>query len=909
MKLTIGTKLLTAFLLVSLFVAVAGGVFYYYMNKVNDSYSNLIDQQVSVLAATKDIQILVLQQTNDLRGYLLTDDASFLTSLQSSNNLLNKRVAETELLVTHPDTQTLVQELARLNQQFQQQSHRMLDDYETFRNQENTLDFFKSEVLPIGKQLSPLAASISDRQEQLIGEGIVHNEKVVNWANSTTRLIGLIAFILTLSLGFFISRQITGNLNRVTNVISSVKTGYNASEGLPRIEIRSKDEIGAIALSFNEMATTLDKYSAFERDKTWLETTIAELVTMVQGVHDLNSLAQLFITKITPLTGASLGVFYIRSSAGGRMHLTKLASYAASSSGTVKNSFQFGEGLVGQAAADNRAIILTAVPESYIPIRSGTGEALPASIIIMPVQFEGQVAAVIELAAFTPFTPIQMELLNQVLNHLGITIHSIAGRMQIEQLLQESQALTEELQCQSEELQLQQEELRGINEKLEEQYRNSEQKTKELELTKLQLEEKASQLALNSQYKSEFLANMSHELRTPLNSLLILSDILSNNTEGNLTAAQIKYAHTIHQSGNDLLRLINDILDLSKVESGMIELYPDEVQLRSICELAEQQFSPVADKKGLSFRTELDAGLPPMLYTDEQRLMQIVKNLLSNAFKFTSHGQVKLRIQQATSSMLEQASRTAPLLSAIAFSISDTGIGIASDKQNLIFQAFQQADGTTNRKYGGTGLGLSISREMARLLSGSIIVESVEGRGSTFTLLLPDTDFRTQEQALPLLVDTAAAAYDVTKPDELPLIESYPSDLPIKKEPSDMSGRTVLIVDDDMRNIFAITSALESRQMNVLFAENGREGIASLQQHPAIDLVLMDIMLPELDGYDTMRTIRSMPQYASLPIIALTAKAMKDDRDKCIEAGASDYISKPIGLEQLFAILQHWMCR
>ncbi|PWV92073.1 two-component system chemotaxis sensor kinase CheA [Paenibacillus cellulosilyticus] len=911
MKLTIGTKLLSTFLFVAVFVAFAGIVSFYYMNKVNTSYSDLIEQQVSIVTTTRDIEVFALQQTNDLRGYLLTDDASFLSGLQTANNKLNSRISETDPLLTEFESRQLMNELKQLNLRFQQRYERMLSSYKKDHDKAAALSLFKTEVLPLGLQLGPLAALISERQQQLLHNGVKRNTQNVNWANDAIRIMSLFAFILTLIIGWMISRHITRNLARITRFISSITPGL-ATTGLPRIEVHTSDEVGAIAHSFNDMASALDHYAAQERDKTWLETNIAKLVTMYQGIHDLEMLAQRFITAITPMTGASYGVFYIRQNNGGSQAVHKLAAYAYNERSIGEASFQFGIGLVGQAAADNQTILLTDIPASYMTITSGTGMTSPGSIIIIPVEFDGQVVAVIELASLTSFSPIQQALLHEVLDRLGITINSIAGRMQIEKLLHESQTLTEELLRQSEELQLQQEALKGTNEKLEEQNFNLEQKTKELEATKLELEEKAEQLALSSQYKSAFLANMSHELRTPLNSLLILSDILASNTEGNLTPNQKKYASTIYHSGNDLLRLINDVLDLSKVESGTIQIHYDEVKLRSICEYAEQQFIPVARQKGLMFTTELDDSLPPMLYTDEQRLLQMLRNLLSNAFKFTSHGHVTLRIHLADSLMLShlrEAENTILDESAIAFSIIDTGIGIPRDKHNLIFQAFQQADGTTSRKYGGTGLGLSISKNMAKLLNGCILLDSVEGVGSTFTLLLPGKDSLPRLDA-PLLMEEAAAAVDPIETETESQEEASSSCSAADLKPIDpmFTGTTALIVDDDMRNIFAITTALEGKGMTVLFAENGVEGLRTLQQHTAaIDLILMDIMLPEMDGYEAIRKIRLMPAYQSLPIIALTAKAMKDDRDKCIEAGASDYISKPVHVDQLCSVIQVWL--
>lgn len=910
MKLTIGTKLLSTFLFLAVFVAFAGIVSFHYMKQLNTSYTDLIQQQVAIVSNTRDIQVLALQQTNDLRGYLLTDDSSFLNGLQTANKELNALVSETDLLLTDYESLQLAGELMQLNLKFQLRYERMLNRYREDHDKEAALNLFKNDVLPLGLQLGPLAFSISEHQQLLLDQGVKHNTKSVDWANRAIQVVSLLAFILTLVIGWMISRHITRNLARITTFISRITPGFIASTGLPRIEVRTQDEIGAIAHSFNDMASEIDRYSAQERDTRWLDTNIAMLVTMCQGIHDLEKLAQQFITAITPILGASYGIFYIRQEHG-RESVRKLAAYAFNERNIGEADFAFGRGLVGQAAADNRTIIVTDIPVSYMTITSGTGMTAPASIIISPVDFEGQVTAVIELASLTEFSPIQQTLLHEVLGRLGITINSIAGRMQAEKLLHESQTLTEELLRQSEELQLQQEALKGINERLEEQYHHSESKTKELEVTKLELEEKAGQLALNSQYKSEFLANMSHELRTPLNSLLILSDILANNTEGNLTPNQQKYASTIYQSGNDLLHLINDVLDLSKVESGTVQLQYAEVKLQAVCEFAEQQFIPIARQQGLLFRTEIDERLQPVLYTDGRRLLQIIKNLLANAFKFTSQGHVMLRIHPVDEMLLShwQDNEACRLdETAIAFSIIDTGIGIPRDKHSLIFQAFQQADGSTSRKYGGTGLGLSISRNLAKLLNGVILLDSVEGAGSTFTLVLPGCDSLPCPETS-LLIEEAAATFDaaalrIGTHEEA----SHIADARRTAE-STFDGRTALIVDDDMRSIFAITTALESKGMKVLFAENGLEGLLTLDQHPAIDIIIMDIMLPGMDGYEVIRTIRHMQAYQSLPIIALTAKAMKDDRDLCLEAGASDYISKPVNMEHLSSVLQVWLNR
>ncbi|GMK37803.1 histidine kinase [Paenibacillus sp. CCS19] len=902
MRFTIRSKLLIGFLSVSLLVTAVNINAYYYNDRLNHSFDDLVEQRADVLNKATEIQYLSMQQTNSLRGYLLTQEQEYLDDLQTSSEQLNQLVAQVKQLDISPQLKQPFEELVEADQAFINGTEQLLSNLENNHNQDEALRYFKSDVLPLGQKLGPLATKFADEQRRILEQDRTDNKRMVNFVNQMTALLTIITFFLTLLIGLALSRRITGNLLKITRVITGF-THDRSTAKLPYIEVRTQDEIGDIARSFNEMVKTLEKYSVLEQEQRWLENNVGEMAVKFQGVHNLELLAKLFITTITPLVDATYGVFYLKQGSSHRPQLNKIAAYADQQESVGADSFVFGEGLVGQAALEGRTILLNSVPENYIQIASGLGKAAPSSLIIMPVQFEGQVIAVFELASFSSFTFIQQTLLQQVANQLGSVLSSIAGRMQIERLLVESQTLTEELQTQSEELQMQQEELRGINEKLEEQYKNSEHKTKELEKTKNQLEEKARQLALSSQYKSEFLANMSHELRTPLNSLLILSNILAENTAGNLNDNQIKYASTIHQSGNDLLHLINDILDLSKIESGKIDLMTKAVSLHYISEFAEQQFFPVARQKGITFTTILDPDLPATLITDEQRVMQIIKNLLSNAFKFTERGEVKLHIHRALHNLPSEGENNYTTQDGIAFSVHDTGIGIPRDKQGLIFQAFQQADGTTNRKYGGTGLGLSISLNIAHLLGGDIFVSSSVGQGSVFSLVLPCKDKSMSDSPAAAVVHQEVAAAAPA------LIVEESKEMDVELDDNLWAGKKVLIVDDDMRNVYATTIALEGRKMNVLFAENGLSCLKVLKEHPDVDLILMDIMLPEMDGYETMRTLRSTPGYESLPIIALTAKAMKDDREKCIRAGASDYISKPVKLEQLFARMQNWLTR
>lgn len=714
--------------------------------------------------------------------------------------------------------------------------------------------------------------------------------------------IMIILLALSLLIGIAVSlKVVTGfsrSITRVSDVISSV--GKRNMAHLPRIEIISKDEIGDIAVAFNQMALTIEQQAQLEeefnqklQDQKWVETQLTEIMTLLQGVPDLETLSKLFINTITPLLHASYGVFYSLKGNEGHQHISPLAYYAYHDEQLKIADFRLGKGLVGQCALDGRGISLNELPADYVKIHSGLGNTSPQNIYIMPIKFEEGVLAVVEFASMSPFTSLHITLLDRLLKTIGIIHHSVTRQMQVKILLEQSQSLTEELQSQSEELQMQHEELRSINEQLEKQYQDSERKTQELEKTKLELEEKAKQLSISSQFKSEFLANMSHELRTPLNSMLILAQMFAENKDENLTEKQMEYAHSIYSGGKDLLNLINDILDLAKAESGKLDINQGEVDSNSVQRYIKRQFSPVAEKKKLHFNIILEPDFPTVLITDELRLLQILKNLLSNAFKFTEKGSVELRFSKLreTDSIEGHVTNTRIL----AISVSDTGIGIPKEKQELIFEAFRQADGTISRKHGGTGLGLSICRELAQLLGGTIELVSEEGQGSTFTLYLP---LNHNPISKPLYEIPQSSLREISLLDPLP-----------PQRQGSLEGKKILIVDDDMRNVFSLTTLLEKQNMKVLFAENGLESIETLRANPDIDLILMDIMMPEMDGYAAIHAIREIQEFKTLPIIALTAKAMKNDREKCIEAGASDYITKPINVDQLHSLLRVWLYR
>lgn len=714
-------------------------------------------------------------------------------------------------------------------------------------------------------------------------------------------IIAMTCFIFVLVIIVTLTRSISKSINNVCNVMKNIP--HDSFEALPRMQI-TKDEFGEVATTYNEMVGALEKFSANEKqyrkvleEENWLKTKYGEIAIKVQRSQQLESFGQLFMANIAPMVEATCGIFYFKGDK--QNSYSKIASYADNGDKDLgKESFRIGEGLIGQCALNHEVILLEKVPEDYIDIKSGLGSATPTSLIIIPIEFDGEVIGVIELAKFTSYTPMQRRLLEQVCNSIGPNLNRITNHMEIARLLSESQTLTEELQTQSEELQQQQEELRTINDELHEENRRTEEKTKELEIIQGDLEQKNREILLSSKYKSEFLANMSHELRTPLNSMLILSQILAENDQGNLTRKQIEYAETIHSSGNDLLNLINDILDLAKIESGKVQVYPEQLQLSDIKAFVERQFSPVSKYKGLDFNIIFEKNIPTTIFTDDQRLKQILKNLLSNAFKFTNNGSITLRVEPGT----EETN------SKIIFSVTDTGIGIDKEKQEVIFEAFSQVDGTTSRKYGGTGLGLSISRELSQLLGGYVTVESIEGHGSTFSLYLPDYENNINEDAGLLVAATEEEQLlmDDALTNIFQVSSVQNSDLYTEDLNEDLENKHVLIVDDDMRNVFALTSALERQNMNVIFAENGIEAIEILNSNK-VDIVLMDIMMPEMDGYEAMVKIRQSDQLKDLPIIALTAKAMKNDREKCITAGATDYISKPVDMDQLLSLIKVWV--
>jgi signal transduction histidine kinase/DNA-binding response OmpR family regulator/HAMP domain-containing protein len=985
--------------------------------------------------------------------------------------------------------------------------------------------------------------------------------------------------------------QLAANLTTQVRAIAEVATAVTQGDLTRSITVEALGEVAALKDTINEMIRNLKDTTQVNTEQDWLKTNLAKFSRMLQGQKDLVAVGHLILSELAPVVGAQQAEFYVLSYTHEKPRLRLMASYASEGQGAYGKEIDLGQGLVGQCAYDKQKILLTSSLPHGLKISSGLTEVAPMDILVLPIIFEGQVRGVVELASVERFNPTHQAFLDQLTESIGIVINTIEANMRTEDLLTQSQSLAQELQSRQEELQQTNEELQEKAHLLVQQNDEVERKNQEVEQARQALEEKAKQLSLTSKYKSEFLANMSHELRTPLNSLLILSDQLCKNAEGNLTNKQVEFSKTIHSSGNDLLMLINDILDLSKIESGTVVVDISELRLSDLQLYVERTFRHVAEAKNVDFLITTGLQLPVSMVTDVKRLQQILKNLLSNAFKFTHQGHVALAIEEAFTGWSPDNEELNRAQQVLAFSVTDTGIGISADKQQIIFEAFQQADGSTSRKYGGTGLGLAISRELSRLLGGEIRLSSAPGEGSNFVLYLPLTylsskslrkagssteqraaepgvpvsrlafekpvamvldsassldtassvneaaddrhiiqpgdlvllivendlvfasflldaarakgfkglvtslgasalalaaefkpaamtldihlpdmdgwrvldrvkqDFgvrhipvcvistddskerayrsgamafvekpipskevldemldklhdyvsRTTRQVLVALKDAAlageirdhlangnvrplaAATLGEIKPEDLVRFECVITDdaslvngfehvreafsrhavlgpLPVvvwRDGPIDaqsqsvwqtqdgysfrearsiprvidlamhalhvsearmsdhqrvtlknlhdasksLAGKRVLIVDDDMRNIFALATVLEEEGMDIVWADNGHDAIAKVASDPRLSVVLMDIMMPVMDGLVTMQEIRKLPAGKSLPVIAVTAKAMKGDREKCIEAGAWDYLSKPVNTENLLAVLRAWLPR
>ncbi|BAL88125.1 putative multi-sensor signal transduction histidine kinase [Actinoplanes missouriensis 431] len=894
----------------------------------------------------------------------------------------------------------------------------------------------KTTINTMVDQLSSFAAEVTRVAREVGSEGRLGGQAEVEGVSGTWKR-------LTENVN-----ELAGNLTRQVRAIAEVTSAVATGDLTRSITVDASGEVAELKDNINFMVESLRETTRANQEQDWLKTNLARISSLMQGHRDLEVVASLVMNELAPLVNAQLGTFLLVEETGTGADLRVVGTYGHRAG---EHRYALGESLVGQAAVAKRRIVVNEMPGDYFTVASSLGSLAPMQVVVVPILVEDQALGVIELAGMAPFQQVHHDFLDQLMETIGVNVNTMVANARTDVLLTESQRLAAELQARSEELQARSEELQRSNAELEDkasllarQNRDIETKNSEIEQARQELEARAQQLALASKYKSEFLANMSHELRTPLNSLLILAQLLAQNPNRNLTPKQVEYATVIHSAGTDLLQLINDILDLSKVEAGKMDITPETVALRNLLGYVEATFRPLTTSRSLDFQVSTAADVPTELFTDEQRLRQVLRNLLSNAVKFTEQGSVRLRIDRARPEELSAA--LAEHDTVIAFRVTDTGIGIAEQQLTAIFDAFQQADGTTSRRYGGTGLGLSISREIAWLLGGEISAQSLLGQGSTFTLYMPvqtapaagtpaaepvlgaglpalpqqadlsrphrllvvesqaeglltliargvaatlaDThglidvvtavdpeaaiaELRSQAfhlvvldlampadhgpgflkalhddarlRDLPVLVyrtqlaslgnDTLLQAFAQTRPleslsslddlrERITLYMStdagrpvMPPSMPVDTvadlahAAGNLAGRKVLVVDDDARNVFALTNILELHGMEVVYAENGRKGIDVLARHDDIDLILMDVMMPEMDGYAATAAIRAMPKYARLPIIAVTAKAMHGDREKSLSSGASDYVTKPVDAEDLLACIERWLAQ
>jgi signal transduction histidine kinase/HAMP domain-containing protein len=766
----------------------------------------------------------------------------------------------------------------------------------------------KTTINTMVDQLSSFAAEVTRVAKEVGSEGRLGGQAEVEGVSGTWKR-------LTENVN-----ELAGNLTRQVRAIAEVTSAVATGDLTRSITVEAQGEVADLKDNINAMVHSLRETTIANEEQDWLQTNLARMAGLMQGQRDLKVVADLVMSELIPLVGGQHGTFFLAEDSGGETRLRLIAGYGLRADIETPSQFQLGQSLIGQVAKTRRPIVVSDLPADYVKISYGLGEAAPVNLIILPIVFEDQVLGVIEAGSFRRFTRVHQDFLEQFMETIGVSVNTIIANSRTDALLAESQRLAGELQARTGELQARQEELQRSNAELEDkaeqlasQKRDIEIKNVEIEQARQELEERARQLDLASRYKSQFLANMSHELRTPLNSLLILARLLAANPDQNLTPKQVEYANVIHSSGTDLLQLINDILDLSRVEAGKMELHPEHFGLRALVDDLRAVFQPLTSEKGLTFVAEAPGGaVPAELFTDRQRLRQILHNLLSNAVKFTEQGRVELRITADPPSAGGAAQ-------ALTLSVTDTGIGISDQNLDAIFGAFQQADGTTSRRYGGTGLGLTICRELAAQLGGRISVESVAGEGSTFTLHLP-VSYPAAQEAAPAAVNAPANGAPAAAPPAAAVAAAAvaagraaagraaagQAAEPVSTGHDSLRGRTVLIVDDDLRNVFAITSILELYGLTVLHASDGRTGI-DLLMNGGIDIVLMDVMMPEMDGYATTAAIRQIPGLARLPVIAVTARAMQGDRDKSLAAGATDYVTKPVDTEDLLTVMERWL--
>ncbi|MGW5955699.1 ATP-binding protein [Bacillus mycoides] len=891
-KFSIRYKIMAGYLVIILFLLISFNMLNNEISNLQKSRNFIIDHDFKVLNLTNQVEKELLSIENKAKGFIISNNPNYVQSLNSAERAYEKHYHD--LFVLLEDNPSQQEKLKQINENINNWINKEIHPLITNHNSNNIQAIDTTQIQSLQSQLTNFRSIEEQLTKKRAAQLDTENNKLEIWLYSLLFLLSCISIIISL----YISNSITKTIKNVIQAIKSISSKEKITE---RIHVNTRDEIKELAHTTNHLLDEISK-------REWLQTELAELILMYQGVPSIEMLGKKILSGVIQKTQTSCGAFYVREEIEEIVYYVKKASFADQGADIGKQSIKMGEGLIGQCALEKQSFILREIPEEFRYVTSGLLEIRPQNLLVIPILFEDEVIAVMELVSVTEISDLHQDLIQQTVDNLGLTIHSIMGRMRIQTLLHESQAMTEELQVQSEELQtqaeelqMQAEELRTTNEQLESRTEEAEQKTTDLEITKSELEEKASEILRSSKYKSEFLANMSHELRTPLNSILLLSEMLRENHDNHLSDDEIELATVIHSSGKDLLTLINDILDLSKVEAGKLDVIFEATNISDMAANMHQNFLYIAAQKNVEFTIKDSDIIPDLFYTDAKRIEQIIKNLLSNAFKFTEKGSVSLHFNPIETTNLSNEMQSISN-DWITISIKDTGIGIAKEQHQLIFEAFQQADGATIRKYGGTGLGLSICKEFARLLGGWITLESNVGEGSTFTVYIPNLPNGLHDIQLSNL-EVAATIDDIIP------VEVVEETIVTPETNNVFQEKTILIVDDDHRNIFALQNALEKQHANIITAQNGIECLKILKSNTNIDLILMDIMMPNMDGYEAMEHIRMNLGLHEIPIIALTAKAMPNDKEKCLSAGASDYISKPLNLHQLYSVMSVWLIK
>jgi len=899
--LSIRYRIYLGFISIIVFIGVFAFAIFNALSEMNGNTEEIGGSLYRKVELTHQIQTTIGGMDEALLMLLLEEEPdNALWTITTGRDRL--RVIHSELagLISTERGLALYREAGRIYSEFEAATDRYIR-YITSGEGERAEAYLRSDILPMRDELRLKLNEFAQLQESLMDGKVVstaeQHRTVRDWV--WYGLAGLLLLSVTTAVG--VARSTLRSIRSISEVMNGVKD-LESAKSMPRMEAHEGEELALIVRAYNRMAGFLETQAQREAESKrlleqehWIKSNVAAAINLCQGARTLDAFGERLLSHVVPAAGANAGALYYADPSLSADLFVRVAAYAGGGGcNAYAESFRRGEGLIGQCAALG-LILEQKAPANHLRILSGLGESEAVHLLLFPISFEGSVVAVLELGSFTPFEPIVRAFLEELTTGAtGVSLHNISNHMRIQTLLSESQTYVEELQTQSEELQQQQEELRSLNEKLAEQFRYAEQRTYELEIVRGELMAKADELQASSQFKSEFLANMSHELRTPLNSLLILAQMLADDTERQLSDKQREYAQTILYSGNELLTLINDVLDLSKIEAGQMEVAEEPFSLSDFVNDIERQFRGMAAKKGLAFNVRVAEELHGGVFiTDPRKLQQIVNNLLSNAIKFTDEGSVKLVVYSET-----EGEGLPDGKSLLAFQVRDTGIGIPPEKHSLIFEAFRQADGRTNRKYGGTGLGLSISKELAAMLGGAIRLVSEEGAGSTFTATIP-----MKKLEFAAIREAAAGFAGAGRAADLEPERGQPS-----REPAVPERRgKILLVDDDIRNVYALSAALIEHQYEVVFAEEGGSALEKLEEHPDVDLVLMDMMMPGIDGYAATQAIRANPRFAELPVIALTAKAMKQDRELCLEAGANDYLSKPVKLDKLLSLLRVWM--